>query len=70
MRAPPPRFYGVDERIELWGLQIPHNSVRPLLTDVVKLEGGDLQPGQQVRRLARTCMRMSHRVGPVANAAQ
>jgi hypothetical protein len=25
------RYYGVEERIELWGLQIPHNSVRPQL---------------------------------------
>ncbi|GFR41808.1 hypothetical protein Agub_g2578 [Astrephomene gubernaculifera] len=27
------RYYGVDERIELWGLQIPHTSVRPMLAD-------------------------------------
>ena len=29
------RYYGVDERIELWGLQIPHNSARPQLEEVV-----------------------------------
>ena len=28
----PCRYYSVEERIELWGLQIPHNSVRPTLT--------------------------------------
>lgn len=28
------RYYGVEERIELWGLQIPHNSVRPQLAPV------------------------------------
>ncbi len=28
-----PRYYGVDERIELWGLQIPHTSVRPALAE-------------------------------------
>lgn len=27
----PCRYYTVEERIELWGLQIPHNSVRPTL---------------------------------------
>ncbi|PNW77017.1 hypothetical protein CHLRE_10g418950v5 [Chlamydomonas reinhardtii] len=27
------RYYGVDERIELWGLQIPHTSVRPALAE-------------------------------------
>ena len=27
-------YYGVDERIELWGLQIPHNSARPQLEEV------------------------------------
>lgn len=27
-------YYGVEERIELWGLQIPHNSVRPQLAPV------------------------------------
>ncbi|KAG2492591.1 hypothetical protein HYH03_009252 [Edaphochlamys debaryana] len=27
------RYYGVDERIELWGLQIPHTSVRPGLAE-------------------------------------
>ena len=25
------RYYEVDERIELWGLQIPHTSARPPL---------------------------------------
>lgn len=29
----PNRYYGVEERIELWGLQIPHNSVRPPLVE-------------------------------------
>ncbi len=29
--TPPPQMYSVEERIELWGLQIPHNSMRPSL---------------------------------------
>ena len=32
--CPTGRYYGVDERIELWGLQIPHNSARPQLEEV------------------------------------
>lgn len=44
------RYYGVEERIELWGLQIPHNSVRPTLTEegdvaVVRGRGGEIQAG-------------------------
>ncbi len=35
------RYYGVDERIELWGLQIPHNSARPEPEEVAGGEGGD-----------------------------
>jgi hypothetical protein len=27
------RYFDVEERIELWGLQIPHNSVRPPLVE-------------------------------------
>jgi hypothetical protein len=36
MQFPDPeelQYYDVEERIELWGLQIPHNSVRPQLTE-------------------------------------
>lgn len=29
----------MDERIELWGLQIPHNSVRPQLEEVDAADG-------------------------------
>lgn len=29
----PRRHFDVEERIELWGLQIPHNSVRPPLQE-------------------------------------
>lgn len=38
--------YSVEERIELWGLQIPHNSVRPTLQDAEGVEG-DNEEGKE-----------------------
>ncbi|GAX73057.1 hypothetical protein CEUSTIGMA_g510.t1 [Chlamydomonas eustigma] len=42
-------YYGVEERIELWGLQIPHNSARPQLEEVASKgedQGGEDKAGK------------------------